>query len=278
MRAATALAAACLAALTAAGAAAVRAPRHVVLVIEENHSYSQIIGSRDCPYLNALARGGLLLTDSRAITHPSLPNYLALFAGGLFGSPPDTCPPAGSPFPGPDLDSALRAVGRSFKGYSEGLPSAGSRECADSHPNGYRRKHNPWSDFSDVPASDNLPLRDFPKRYDALPTVAFVVPDLEHDMHNGSPAQGDRWLRRRISGYARWCRSHGSVLIVTFDEDNGAEGNRIPTLVYGAGVRPGRTPAPINHYGLLRTLCLWYGAAAPGRAARARPLEGLFGL
>lgn len=262
----------------AMGVAGAGQPRvgHVVLVIEENHGFSQIIGSKDCPYLNTLARGGKLLTHSYAVAHPSEPNYLALFGGDTFGVKDDVCPPQGAPYGAPNLASALAKVGASFIGYSEGLPLAAPDACSDGLASGYRRKHNPWVDFRGLSPLDNLSFGDFPEDFDRLPQVAYVVPNLTHDMHDGSPAQGDAWLKANLSAYAAWCQTHDDLLIVTFDEDNGAEGNRIPTLVYGRLVKPGRDAERVSHDALLATLCRLYGAAAPGRAATARPLQGLF--
>ncbi|HTB22916.1 MAG TPA: alkaline phosphatase family protein [bacterium] len=252
------------------------APDHVVLVIEENHSFSQIIGSVDCPTINQWAQSGALLTRSHAVTHPSEPNYLALFAGDTFGSPPDTCPPPGSPFAADNLASLLRAAGLSFVGYSEDLPAAGDTGCADLNPNGYRRKHNSWVDFSKLPADCNQPFSAFPADFSRLPTVAFVVPNLENDMHNGTPTEADAWLRDKLSAYKDWCLTHNSLLIVTWDEDNGAEGNRIPTFILGQGVKVGKIKRKTDHYGVLRTLCGFYGLKAPGLAAHAKPITGIF--
>jgi acid phosphatase len=251
-------------------------PDHVVLVIEENHSFSQIIGSTDCPYINHLASIGALLTRSHAVTHPSEPNYLALLAGDTYGSPPDTCPPPGSPFSGANLGSLLGKAGLSFVGYSEGLPGVGDGTCQDGDPNGYRRKHNSWVDFSNLAPGTNQPFSAFPADFSKLPTVAFVVPNLEHDMHNGTPNEADVWLKRNLSAYADWCLHNNSVLVVTWDEDNGAEGNRIPTLFVGRDVKVGKVRMNTNHYGVLRTLCGFYGLKAPALAAKARPIAGIF--
>jgi hypothetical protein len=98
---------------------------HIVVVVEENHSYSDIIGSGDAPYLNALAQQGALFTDAHAVTHPSEPNYLALFAGSTFGLSSDDCPQS---FNAPNLASALAAQNRAFIGYSESMPSPGFTE------------------------------------------------------------------------------------------------------------------------------------------------------
>ena len=165
-------------------------PDHVVLVIEENHAYSQIIGNADCPYINQLADQGALLTQSYALGHPSQPNYLALFAGSTFEVTDDVCPSKGSPYALPNLASLLQGAGLSFVGYSEDLPEAGSQACKDQKKHGYRRKHNPWVNFSNLPAAANQPFTAFPSDFSALPTVAFVVANLEHDMHDGTSGPG----------------------------------------------------------------------------------------
>jgi hypothetical protein len=251
-------------------------PDHVVLVIEENHSYSQIIGSADCPYINKLAAGGANLTQSYAISHPSQPNYLALFSGDMHGITDDQCPPQGSPFSEDNLGSLLRAAGYSFVGYSEDLSSSGFMDCKDSKKSGYRRKHNPWANFSNLPVDCNQPFSQFPSDFSKLPTLSIVVANLENDMHDGSPAEGDHWLKRNLSAYARWSLKHNSLFIVTWDEDNGGENNRIPTIFYGGVVETTSSDAKTNHYGVLRTLCDMYGLKAPGEAAQAQDITSIF--
>src|SRR3954468_24772193 len=114
---------------------------HVLVVIDENHSYSSVVGSSSAPYINGtLIAGGALFTNSVALTHPSQPNYLHLFSGSSQGVSDDTCPPPGAPYTTANLGFNLLAVGRTFAGYSEDQPSAGSTSCG---VNGYARKHNP---------------------------------------------------------------------------------------------------------------------------------------
>src|SRR5437588_409899 len=155
-------------------------PTHIVVVVEENHGYSQIIGSSQAPYINTLATQGALFTNSFAITHPSQPNYLALFSGSTQGVTNDTCPHT---FYTQSLESELIAAGKSFVGYSEGLPSAGSKTCASGK---YVRKHAPWTDFTKDLARDNQPMTSFPTNFATLPKVAWVIPNLDDDMHDGT--------------------------------------------------------------------------------------------
>jgi phosphatidylinositol-3-phosphatase len=245
-------------------------PAHVVVVVLENHDVESIIGSDQAPYLNQLAASGASFTQSYAVTHPSEPNYLALFSGSTHGVRDDSCPLT---FSAPNLATALTAAGYTFTGYSEGLPGAGYTGCS---AGGYARKHNPWADFTDVPASANQPFTSFPHDYAALPTVAFVIPDLEHDMHDGTIAQADNWLRTNLGGYAAWAAPHGSLLVVTFDEDDFGQQNHIATIVLGAHVRAGRYAERIDHYRLLRTITALYGATPPGAAADTTPITSIW--
>ena len=243
---------------------------HVVVVVMENHTASAVLGSPDAPFLNGLARTGATLTRSYAVAHPSQPNYLALFSGSTQGVASDRCPLT---FSGPNLATSLRAAGRTFAGYSEDLPSVGFTGCTAGD---YARKHNPWVDFPAVPAAANLPMTRFPSDPARLPVVAFVVPNLAHDMHDGTVAEGDAWLARHLGGYARWARTHNSALVVTWDEDDDNHDNRIATLVVGAHVRPGPYAGRVDHYGVLRMLSDVAGARPVGRAAGAAPITAIW--
>jgi acid phosphatase len=252
-------------------------PDHTVLVIEENHDYSQIIGSASAPYINSLASQGALFTQSAGVTHPSQPNYLHLFSGSAQGVVDDTCPPPGSPYSTPNLGSELLAAGFTFSGYSEGLPSAGSTTCSSgSAPTTYQRKHNPWVNFTNVPASANLRFSDFPApaNYATLPTVSIVVPNQDDDMHDGTIAKGDAWLQTNLDSYVQWAQTHNSLLILTFDENNGASGNHIVTIFVGPMIQPGNNAQPITHHNVLRTVEDLYGLGHAGGAASAAPITG----
>ncbi len=248
-------------------------PDHVVVVIEENRAYSRIIGRPDAPYINALAARGALMTHSYAVSHPSLPNYLALLSGDTQGVVDDAC---AYEFSGPTLASELRAAGLSFATYSEGLPVRGFDGCGQ---RAYRRKHNPavyWQAADSKSLAENLPFTAFPDDYSKLPAVAFVIPDLDHDMHDGGVADGDAWLHEHLDDYARWAVRHDSLLIVTWDEDDHTEGNRIATVIVGGPVRPGRYDEPLTHYGLLRTLQAMYGLGPIAHSADAAPLRSIW--
>src|SRR6201999_3628349 len=211
---------------------------HVVIVVEENRSEGHIIGSPQNPFINALAAGGALMAQSFAETHPSEPNYLALFAGNTFGLTKDSCPVnAGA---APNLASELLAAGYTFGGYAEDLPAIGSPVCSAGK---YARKHVPWANFTNVPPANSVPFSAFPMgNYASLPTVSFVIPNNDNNMHDGSVAQGDAWLNRQMSDYANWAMANNSLLIVTWDEDDGSRSpgsqTQIPTIIYGGHVQP----------------------------------------
>lgn len=281
---------------------------HVVIVVEENKDYGQIIGNKAAAYINRLTIEGANLTHMFGEEHFSQGNYFWLFSGdnqkvGFNDQVP------GAKFTASNLGEQLIRNGLSFKGYSEELPEIGSeidtwpsncaRECV------YGRKHVPWISFSNVPngtttdTSSNLPFADFPSDYTKLPTVAFVIPDLNHDMHNGAPErsipEGDAWLSQNLDRYYQWAKLHNSLLIVTFDENDDRTGymgltnpavnpdhdpsrhdrqNRIATVLAGAHVKPNYTEdSPLTHVNLLRTIEAMYGLPKSGaqqpNAARA---------
>jgi hypothetical protein len=260
---------------------------HVIFVIFENHSYNQIMGNSAAPYLNSLVSDSAtaLFTQSYAMTHPSQPNYLMLFSGSDQGVTNDDVP-KNLPFTSPNLGAALLQAGRTFAGYSEDLPSIGFNGKSSGD---YARKHNPWvnwqgAETNGIPAALNLPLSSFPSNYDWLPNVSFVIPNQNHDMHNGADPErinkADAWLKDHLGGYVRWAQSHNSLLIITFDEGstraenflnrifslfrdkdegNGKENNHIFTLFVGEKVTHGSYDQKIDHYRVLRTIEEMYG-------------------
>jgi acid phosphatase len=252
------------------GGVVVPRPAHVVVVIEENKTFEDVAGSTEAPYINELASQGALMEQSYALTHPSLPNYLALFSGSTYGIADDNCR---HDLEGPNLARALEEVGLGFTIYSEDLPETGSRSCLYLD---YRRKHNPAAYFPSLPAEINRPLSDFPTDFSKLPAVSFVIPNLRNDMHDGSIRRGDAWLREHLDPYVQWARDHDSLLILTFDEDDHSRDNRVLTVFAGAHVRTGRYPLRIDHYDILSTLAAFYGIPAPGKAAKRNPIFGIW--
>jgi acid phosphatase len=256
---------------------------HVMIVVEENKDYEQIIGSKNASYINdVLRKEGATLTRFYAEEHHSEGNYFWLFSGsnqrvGFLDSVPARDLTTGN------LGEELIRAGHSFKGYSEGLPEIGSLVAEHGL---YARKHVPWVSFSNVPhgktGTDSSNLRypeDFPSDYNSLPTVSFVMPNLVHDMHNGSVPSGimagDRWLREHIDGYYHWAKQHNSLLILTFDESGQStlmggvtdpadkdpkKRNHIVTILAGAHIKSGdyTEEKGVTHVNLLRTLEAMY--------------------
>ncbi len=244
-------------------------PDHIVIVIEENRGYSQIIGNSQAPYINALAQRGMLFTQSYGVTHPSQPNYLALFSGSTHGYTSNECP---LHLPGENLASALVAQGLSFASYAESLPEAGALGC---NYGAYKRKHNPAANWAGLEAT-LLPFNAFPKDLSKLPVVALVIPDQNHDMHDGSIAEGDAWLKANIEPYVQWALAHNSLLIVTWDEDDSTGDNRIATLFVGPMVKRGSDAQRIDHYSILRTIEEMYRLPYLGESAQAKAVSGVW--
>jgi acid phosphatase len=259
-----------LAPLESEPAIALPRPDHTVVVIMENHAYSDVIGTPSAPYIASLRNAGANFTDSHAVTHPSQPNYLALFAGDTENVTDNSCPHT---FHSANLASGLLASGQTFLGYSESMPAFGYTGCDTGN---YARRHNPWVNYANVPATVNLTFNSFPADYADLPAVAYVVPDLCHDMHDCSVATGDAWLASRLDSFVQWAVSHNSLFILTFDEDGGTATNQIPTIFVGPMVQSGDYPTRIDHYSVLRTLEDMYGVPATGKAANAEPITAIW--
>jgi hypothetical protein len=225
---------------------------HIVVVVMENHDYGQIIGAMaDAPYLNSLAATGALLSNYRGITHPSEPNYLALYAGSTFGIDDDRTHKVS----GPTLATILQRAGKTFAGYVE--------------RQGRSHDHNPWESFPEGRAVEK-DFGTFPQgQFASLPSVSFLIPGGYHNMHDGTVAQADRWLKANIGSYVNWATSHNSLLVVTWDESASDADNHVPAILYGAQVATGVYPAAYNHYNLLSTVLAASNLSGPRSAATA---------
>ncbi len=240
-------------------------PEHVVIIILENHAFNQIIGSKDAPYINSLIKNKncALFTKSYAVTHPSQPNYLAIFAGSTLGIENDDRPD-NLPFTAQNLGAELLSHNYSFTGYSEDLPSSGFN---GNYQGNYARKHNPWVNWQDskingIPKNLNLSFKNFPKDYKNLPTVSFVIPNVKNDMHDGSDPERiitcDNWIKKNLGRLINWSLKNNSLIVFTFDEDNDLNNNHIPTFFIGEMVKGGNYSEKINHYNLLKTIEYFY--------------------
>jgi hypothetical protein len=243
---------------------------HIVVVVFENHSQTQILGNSAAPWFNTTAANGALLTSSVGVAHPSLPNYLAMYSGSTQGVTDDGCSYS---FTTPSLGQQLAAAGVSFAGYAENLPSAGSTTCTAS--GGYAKKHAPWA-YWPSDAQYGTPYSAWPSDPSTLPKVSFVIPNLCDDMHDCSVATGDTWASTHLQPYLTWAKTHNSLLVVTFDENDGSSGNKIATFFAGAHVATGLYSEAFNHYRLLRTVEGLVGCPGIGSAASLTPVTDIW--
>ena len=218
---------------------------HIFIVIMENHGYGEIIGSPDAPFINQLAARYGVATNYVSVAHPSLPNYLALTGGDTFGITTD-CTDCFQQAPNLVVDR-IAPSGRTWRAYMESMPAPGY--LGDAYP--YMQKHDPFVYYDDL-RTDPAQLANvvpFSQLAADLATAAttpafgWITPNMLHDMHDGTVAQGDAWLAGQVPVLARlpaWTQQR-SLLVITWDEDDNAPGNQVATLVI-ATRRAGRIP------------------------------------
>jgi hypothetical protein len=260
----------------AAGAKSERS--YVVVIVMENKEADRVLGAPDAPFLTKLARRGGVARASYGVTHPSLPNYIALVSGSTQGIVDDCTDCAAN---GPNLADQLEHAHRTWGAYLQGLP----RPCArPAHAGNYAKKHDPFA-YDDAIAADparcrrRVPLSHLATdaRTDRLPDFAFVAPDLCADTHDCPVSAGDHFLARLVPGLLPALGPHG-FLIITYDEGvtdagccGGSHGGRIATVVAGPDVARGAaTRRALDHYGVLRTIEDAYGLPRLGAARDAR--------
>jgi len=242
----------------------------VIVVVMENRDYDLIIGNAQAPFINGtLVPQAALMTDSHAVTHPSQPNYLALFSGSTQGINDDSCPHS---FSSSNLGEEVLAAGKLFDGYSESMPKDGYIGCSSGL---YARKHNPWVNFTNVPASSNLIWYDLPG---VQPSVSFIVPNLCNDMHDCSTMTGDNWLKANLPAILNYDQGTDGLLILTWDEaaPDSSGTNRIATLLLGPMIAPGTYGQHIDHYAVLHTIERIMGVACTAHACGAHVLSGMW--
>lgn len=238
---------------------------HVFVIVMENREYGNIIGSAGAPYINSLARGYTLSSNYFAVSHPSLPNYLALTAGSTFGISSDctTCVVSAV-----NIGDQVEASGRSWRAYMESMPSPCYLGVGWS--GGYAQKHNPFIYFTDIRNNQArcvqhiVPLTYFWSDLSSgnVPTYVWITPNLCHDMHDCATSVGDSWLAGvvpHILGSAAW--RNGGVLFITWDEGYSSTGygdswgGRVATLTISPYSRNGFQSWVLeSHYNLLRTI------------------------
>lgn len=277
---------------------AIPAADHVFLVVLENHSFSQVIGSPSMPYLNGLAAQNSLATNSFADIHPSIGNYFMLTTGQIINSD--------DAFPGPvsadNLARAFAGAGKTWKAYMQSIPSQGYIG-GDVLP--YVKHHNPFAYFTDVAGSDGqhatalaaniVPMTQLPVDMagNALPNFGFIIPDLDNDAHDcpggGSScpdsarlSAADAWLSNNIDPLIKSPAFANSVLIITFDEGNITDlanvGGQVATVLVGSHIKTSfRSTTLYQHQSTLRLILdLLKVGDRPGASATAASMNEFF--
>lgn len=256
---------------------------HVLLLLEENHSYSDVIGNSTMPYLNSLAQQYGLAAQYYANAHPSLPNYFMLTVG-VTETDSDN-------FSGIVSDDnvvrELVKAGKSWKCYAEALPSAG---YLGGDVGNYLQHHNPFTYFSDVQndptqAANIVPFSQFATDLanDALPQYSFIVPDMMDDAHTGTLAQADSWLQQNIAPLISNANFQSSgLLIIVFDEsettDTAYGGGHIPAVIVSSQAKKGYVSQTFfQHQSTLRLTLEASGVNTfPGASASAPEMSEFF--
>ncbi len=237
----------------------------VFVIVMENRSYDQAIAGG---YTAQLAAQYGVASNYHGVSHPSLPNYLAMTSGSTWGIADDgyhTLPLTG-------LGAQLSNAGVSWRAYMEGMTA----NCFQS-PYPYALKHNPFGYYGGRCPGEVVPFSRFSVDAQAgsLPSFVWISPGLCNDGHDCSTGVADRWLSQvvpEIEATSAWRK--GGVLVITWDEGEDSA-NHILTLV----IRPGQphqvSSRYYDHYSLLATIEDRFGVARLGAAAQATPLTDL---
>jgi phosphatidylinositol-3-phosphatase len=247
--------------------------QHVVWILMENKDYSSVVGAGSATYINRLAHRYGLATDYSAISHPSLPNYIALTSGSDQGISDDS-DPSSHRLNVPSIFSQLPGGGS--RSLEQGMPS----NCAKSDSGEYAVRHNPESYYTNLGQEcrrDDVP---FGAKPDLSARFTFVTPNLINDMHDGSIGDGDRFLQSYVPALMATpqYRSGGTVIFIVWDENEGGSGNRVPCIVISPFTHGVRDGTRYSHYSLLRTTEALLGLPLLGHARSAAPMLGRFGF
>jgi phosphatidylinositol-3-phosphatase len=241
-------------------------PRHVFVIVMENHSVDQAMSA---PFTASLAARYGVAENYHAVSHPSVPNYLALTSGSTWGAHDDSY----RVLPKDDIGTQLTKAGISWRAYMEGLGSAG---CLNS-PVPYDPGHNPFAFYGGQCPSNVVPLTALSGDLSgSTPRFSWITPDRCHDTHDCSVSVGDQWLRQEVQQIkASQAFNSNGVLFITWDEDDGSADNRVLTLVVAAGMSHRTSQKEYTHYSLLATIEDLLGVSRLGNAANAMPMDDL---
>ncbi len=250
----------------------------LLVFVVENHSLSEM--KQQMPWTYHFARRFGYANRYRAMTHPSLPNYLAIAGGATFGVTDDAAP-AVHPLTGRSVFGLARRAGLSARVYAQKMPE----HCATGSSGTYAVKHNPWTYFVHERSScerfdTSMARYRHDVRHGHLPAAGMVVPDLCHDAHDCSLATADDWLRRwvRLTLSGPDFESGRLAIVVTADEDDGSQGNRVLTVLAHRHLHHLVTHAPLSHLSLCRLYTQVLGIAPLRKAAHAHSMAKAFGL
>jgi hypothetical protein len=247
--------------------------RHVVWILMENKDYSSVIGSGAASYINGLARRYGLATNYSAISHPSLPNYIALTSGSTQGISDDSGP-SSHRLNVPNIFSQL--PGGASRSLEQGMPGS----CARGDSGEYAVRHNPEVYYTNL----GQECRKYDLPSGAKPNVGarftFVTPNLINDMHDGSVADGNRFLQSYVPSLMATSqyRAGNTAIFIVWDENEGANGNRVPCIVISPFTHGVRDNTRYSHYSLLRTTEALLGLPFLGGARSASSMVGRFGF
>jgi phospholipase C len=236
---------------------------HVFVIVMENKSPSQALRGT---YTASLAQQYASLTNYSAITHPSLPNYLALTSGDTWGITDNGY----HPLPRGGIGDQLTAAGITWRAYMEGM----SGDCLSDGGN-YAVKHNPFAYYggrcpSNVVSFDRL-QSDLASN---TPQFVWISPDLCNDTHDCPIQTGDSWLSStvpQILSSTAW--KQNGVLFIVWDEDDGSQSNAVAALVIAPKMKAHSSAAAYDHYSLLATIEDRLGVSRLGNAARAQAIN-----
>jgi phosphatidylinositol-3-phosphatase len=263
---------------------AIPAFEHIYVVVMENREVDAIVGSSAAPYINGLIARYGLATNYNAVTHPSQPNYFALFGGTTFGLTDNE----NHDLPARNLADQIEDRGLTWHVYAQNYPGGCSLDASAqggvdlTGPAGvYTRKHEPAISFTDI---SRRPARC--GRITGLagfsPTTAsfeLTIPNMTNDMHDGTVAQGDDFLRSFVPRILEDPAFARSLLFITWDEGttNEGGGGRVATLVISPSVPRGmRSDTSHTHYSLLRTIEEAWGLGCLEHSCSANDLREFF--
>ena len=259
--------------------------QRVAVLMLENRSWGQVIGNRKAPYLNSLARTGALATNYFAVTHPSLPNYVALTTGNHDGINHNctSCRAGGT-----NLVNQLDSAGISWRAYFESIGRTVAK-TAFVPGAAYDPHYDPFAYMSSLRGPDltgdvtNFVALRHDLAAGQLPRFSWIGLNLRHDGHNESIRVVDRIVHRLVPKIVRALGPRGA-LFITWDEGlrsdtrgaHGSGGGRVPLMAVGPAARAGaRVAVRANHYALLRTIESSLGLPLLGHAADpATPVLG----